>query len=145
APTWHARDVLVERARRAGTPLLATSPCPSVIGVAAVGGVIARLPLASERAGWPIVDVVDHTDDEPWKTSLLSSPLISELRRADTTVVCVHNTPGRGRILACRTCRALARCERCDAAVRLSDESTFRCARCGAERPPVCLECGASA
>jgi primosomal protein N' (replication factor Y) len=144
SPTWHARDVLVERARQAGVPLLATSPCPSVTGVAAVGGVVERLPANVERSGWPIVDVVDRSDEEPWKTSLLSSALIRELRRPDTKIVCVHNTPGRGRVLACRTCRALARCERCDAAVSLSDESTFHCARCGAERPPVCLECGAA-
>jgi primosomal protein N' (replication factor Y) len=144
APTWHARDVLVERARRAGVPLLATSPCPSVTGVAALADVTVRLPVSAERAGWPIVDVVDRTDEEPWKSSLLSSPLIRELRRPDARVVCVHNTPGRARVLACRTCRALARCERCDAAVSLSDESTFHCARCGADRPPVCLECGAS-
>jgi primosomal protein N' (replication factor Y) len=144
APTWHARDVLVERARRAGVPLLATSPCPSVSGVAAIGEVVEQLPVNAERAGWPIVDVIDRSDEEPWKLSLLSSPLIRELRRPDARVVCVHNTPGRGRVLACRTCRALARCERCDAAVSLSDESTFHCARCGAERPPVCLECGAS-
>ena len=44
SPTWHARDVLVERARRAGVPLLATSPCPSVTGVAALGDVIRAAP-----------------------------------------------------------------------------------------------------
>ena len=36
-------------------------------------------------------------------------------------MVCVHNTPGRSRLLACRQCRSLARCERCDAAVALDD------------------------
>ena len=144
SPTWHARDVVIERARRAGVPVIATSPCPSVAGVAALGGRMARLPVNDERSGWPIVDVVDRSGEEPWKTSLLSSPLIRELRRPGSRVVCVHNTPGRGRILACRTCKSLLRCERCDAAVGLSDESTLRCARCGAERPPVCQECGAS-
>ena len=29
APTWHARDVAVERARRAGVPCLLVSPIPS--------------------------------------------------------------------------------------------------------------------
>ncbi len=144
SPTWHARDVVAERARRAGVPVLATSPCPSVTGLASIGRSAVRLPTDAERAGWPIVDVVDRSGEEPWRSSLLSSALISELRRTDVRVVCVHNTPGRGRILACRTCKALARCERCDAAVALSDESRFRCGRCGDERPPVCLECGAS-
>ena len=30
SPTWHARDVLIERARRAGVPVLLTSPCPTL-------------------------------------------------------------------------------------------------------------------
>ncbi len=144
APTWHARDVVVERARRTGVPVIATTPCPSATGVAAMGERLVRLPVNTERAGWPIIDIVDRSGEEPWKTSLLSSELIRELRKPDARVVCVHNTPGRSRILACRTCKSLVRCERCDAAVGLSDESTLRCGRCSAERPPVCQECGAA-
>ncbi len=30
SPTWHARDVLIERARRAGAPVLLISPCPTL-------------------------------------------------------------------------------------------------------------------
>ena len=56
-PTWHARDVVIERARRAGAPVLLTTPCPTVVGVARVGGPLVRLPVDAERAGWPIVDV----------------------------------------------------------------------------------------
>lgn len=145
SPTWHARDVLTERARRSGATVLATSPCPSVSGVAEVGGVLARLPVDAERAGWPIVDVVDRRDEEPWRTSMLSSPLIRELRRAGSRVVCVHNATGRARILACRTCRSLVRCVRCEAAVGLDDDGvTLTCRRCGARRPAVCQSCGAS-
>ncbi len=145
SPTWHGRDVAVERARRAGVPVLLVSPCPSVDGLAAVGGRLARPAIDDERAGWPIVELVDRRRDEPWKTSLVTSPLIAHLRAADRTVVCVHNTPGRARILACRSCRALTRCERCAAAVGLADDGTLVCRRCATVRPPVCLECGASA
>jgi primosomal protein N' (replication factor Y) len=144
-PTWHARDVLVERSRRAGATVVATSPCPDVTGLAAIGGRLARLPVDDERAGWPIVDVADRSGEEPWKRSLLTSALITELRRSDSRVVCVQNTTGRARILACRTCRALLRCTRCDAAVGLADDpSTLLCRRCGARRPAVCQVCGAS-
>ena len=142
-PTWHARDVVIERARRAGAPVLLTTPCPTVTGVTAVGGPLVRLPVDEERAGWPIVDIVDRSDEEPWRTSLLSSALIRQLRR-DVRVVCVHNTTGRARILACRTCRALVRCTRCDAAVGLSDDGQLVCPRCGADRPGVCQVCGGS-
>ena len=142
-PTWHARDVAIERARRAGAPVLLTTPCPTVSGVAAAGGPLVRLPVDEERAGWPIVDIVDRSDEEPWRTSLLSSALIQQLRR-DARVVCVHNTTGRARILACRTCRSLVRCTRCDAAVGLGDDARLVCRRCGADRPAVCQVCGGS-
>jgi primosomal protein N' (replication factor Y) (superfamily II helicase) len=145
SPTWHARDVVVERARRVGAPVLLVSPCPTVAGLVAAHGRLAKPAIDAERAGWPIVEVVDRGRDEPWRTSLVTSPLIAHLRRPDRTVVCVHNTPGRARILACRTCRALTRCERCDAAVGLADDGTFVCRRCEAVRPAVCLACGGSA
>ena len=145
APTWHARDVAVERGRRAGAPVLLVSPCPTVVGLAATGGRLRAPSIDAERAGWPIVEVVDRSRDEPWRTSLVSSPLVTHLRRADRTVVCVHNTPGRARILACRSCRSLTRCERCDAAVGLSDEGKLVCRRCGAERPATCLVCNGTA
>jgi primosomal protein N' (replication factor Y) len=145
SPTWHARDVALERARRAGAPALLVSPCPTVAGLAAVGDRLSKPSIDAERRGWPIVEVVDRSRDEPWRTSLVTSPLIAHLRRADQTVVCVHNTPGRARILACRACRSLARCERCEAAVALADDCSFTCRRCGATRPSVCLVCGGSA
>lgn len=58
--------------------------------------------------------------------------------------MCVSNITGRARVLACRSCRALIRCERCDAAVGLADDGRLTCRRCGTERPPVCQACGAS-
>ena len=145
SPTWHARDVVVERARRAGAPALLVSPCPTVAGLAAASGRVTKPSIDAERDGWPIVEVVDRRRDEPWRTSLVTSPLMAHLRRSDRTVVCVHNTPGRARILACRSCHALARCERCDAAVGLADDGRFVCRRCDAVRPVVCLACGGSA
>jgi primosomal protein N' (replication factor Y) len=142
-PTWHARDVVIERARRAGVPVLLTTPCPTVAGVEAIGGRMAALPVDEVRAGWPIVDVIDRSDEEPWRTSLLSSAVIRRLR-SDQRVICVHNATGRARILACRACRALVRCTRCDAAIGLGDDGRLVCPRCGADRPAVCQECGGS-
>ncbi|HYZ98931.1 MAG TPA: hypothetical protein VE575_09295 [Acidimicrobiales bacterium] len=139
APTWHARDVALERARRAGVPCVMTSPCPSLETLAS-----ARLltpSRAEERAGWPAVDVVDMREQDP-HTGLLPPPLVRVLR-SDRRVVCVLNRTGRARLLACRACGDLARCERCDAAVgQPSDELV--CLRCAAARPPVCAACGAT-
>ncbi len=140
SPTWHARDVLIERCHRAGASLLLVSPAPTL--TALEWGPLTRPPHDRERAGWPIVDVIDRTDEEPWKRSLLTSELIRQLRDAERTVVCVSNVTGRARLLACRQCRELARCETCDAAVVLDDAGRLSCLRCLTVRPQVCLRCG---
>ncbi len=146
APTWHARDVLAERCRRAGAPLVAVSPIPTLTAIVGLSGPDGpRHPSRDrERAGWPPVTVVDRSGDEPWRRSLLTSPLIQLIRDRRRRVVCVSNTTGRARVLACRTCRALVRCERCDAAVGLADDGRLVCRRCGVQRPPVCQVCGAA-
>ena len=146
SPTWHARDVVVERCRRAGVPFVLVSPIPTlnaVVEYAGDAGVV-HPPRARERSGWPSITVVDRTDEDPWKRSLVTSTLIERLRDPDLTVVCVSNITGRARVLACRSCRELIRCERCDAAVGLDDDGRLSCRRCGALRPPVCEACGAS-
>lgn len=147
APTWHARDVLAERCRRAGVPLVLVSPTPTltaVVDYAGASGVV-HPPRSRERSGWPKVTVVDRSDEDPWKRSLVTAPLIERLRTPGLRIVCVSNITGRARVLACRKCRALQRCERCDAAVGLDDAGRLQCRRCGTERPPVCQECGGSA
>jgi primosomal protein N' (replication factor Y) len=146
APTWHARDVVVERCRRARVPYVLVSPAPTLtaaVEYAGAGGVV-HPSAARERAGWPTVTVVDRSDDDPWKRSVVTSTLIERLRDPALTVVCVSNITGRARVLACRSCRALVRCETCDAAVGLDDDARLSCRRCATKRPPVCQACGAS-
>jgi primosomal protein N' (replication factor Y) len=139
APTWHARDVASERARRAGVPCVLVSPTPSL---EALGwGRLITASRSDERAGWPVVDVVDMRRQDP-RTGLLPPPLVRILR-GDRRVVCVLNRTGRARLLACAACGELARCERCDANVSQPSDHELVCARCGAVRPVVCLACGA--
>jgi primosomal protein N' (replication factor Y) (superfamily II helicase) len=140
SPTWHARDVAIERARRAGVPCLLTSPAPSLEALDAAR--LLTLARSDERAGWPIVDVLDMRRQDP-RTGLLPAPLV-RLLRSDRRVLCVLNRTGRARLLACAACGELARCERCGANVAQPAPGRLACLRCGAERPPVCAACGAT-
>lgn len=143
-PTWHARDVLAERARRASVPFLAVSPAPTVTAAIVYGGgAVAEPSRVDARAGWPVVEIVDRSDIE--HRSLITSALVRQLRDQAKIVVCVTNSPGRARLLACRSCKTIQRCEVCEAAVAQADDGTFACARCGTVRPAVCQHCGATA
>lgn len=139
-PTWHARDVVIERARRRNAPVLLVSPCPSV--AAAKDRTVLAPPPERETAAWPAVEVADRNDEEPWKRSLVSSALIAHLRDPESRVVCVLNTKGQAKLLACRGCNTLVRCEKCDAAMGEDEVGRLDCGACGATRPRVCASCG---
>ena len=143
SPTWHARDVAVERAKRLGVSCIAISPTPSVAILEASAGRVREPSRQAVVAAWPEIRVIDRSLDESWASSLLSSELIAELRDHTRRIVCVINIKGRARLLACANCRAIARCEKCDAAVALTDARVLRCPKCDTERPQVCLQCKA--
>ena len=145
SPTWHARDVAIERAERTGVPCVLVSPCPSATALHWAGPALRRPAVGDERDGWPILELVDRSKEEPWKRSLLTSPLIQHLRHAGRRVICVHNAKGRARLLACRSCKSLQRCEHCQAAVGQDDSGSLVCRRCGTVRPVVCQNCGSGA
>lgn len=154
SPTWNARDVVAERARRAGAPCLFVSPTPSLEVLERVALVVPGRP--DERAGWPHVEVVDQRELDP-SLGPLFSPVLVNLVRGPGRILCILNRTGRARLLACAACTTLARCEVCDAAVGqavdgeavtrqagrgLGGPDRFACPRCDTERPVVCLECG---
>lgn len=138
SPTWSARDVAVERARRAGVPCVLTSPCPSLESLEAA--TLVRVDRGRERAAWPAAVVVDRFDEDTGRNALFS-PALTRVVREGGRVVAVLNQKGRAALLACARCRAVARCDRCQAAVH-SRTDTLVCRRCGQERPMVCGACG---
>ncbi|HET9543399.1 MAG TPA: hypothetical protein VFP02_09965, partial [Acidimicrobiales bacterium] len=138
-PAWHARDVVVERARRAGVPCVLASPCPSLEALEA--GRLVTQARSVEREGWPIVDVIDRRQDEPGRTGLYS-PRLVELMRGGGRVLCVLNRKGRARLLACAACGEMAGCERCGAALGQAEPGTLSCLRCDHSRPTVCAAGG---
>jgi primosomal protein N' (replication factor Y) len=140
---WHARDVAVERARRAGVPCVLVSPAPTLEALDACGGQPLVPSRSSERSAWPLLEVVDRTREDPWGRPLVSEALARHLR-SGARVVCVLNTPGKARVLACAACRTLTRCERCGASLAQGSEERLTCRRCGLSRPVVCAACGAT-
>ncbi len=144
-PTWHARDVVIERAARVGAACMLLSPCPTATAMHWADGTARSIQHTPHSSQWPLIEIDDRSDIEPWKRSLVGSSLIRSLRDQGKRVVCVLNTVGRARLLACRVCRNLQRCERCEAAVRQRDDGMLECPRCETMRPKVCQVCGASA
>jgi primosomal protein N' (replication factor Y) len=116
------------------------SPCPSLEALA-TGAEVVVPSRAEERAGWPVVDVVDRRREPPG-LGLYSTRLVDAVRSAGR-VVCVLNRTGRARLLAGAACGELARCEQCHAAVEAGDDG-LRCRRCTATRPMVCAACGST-
>jgi primosomal protein N' (replication factor Y) (superfamily II helicase) len=141
APTWNARELALERARRAGARCTLLSPAPTLESEAATGPP-ARPTRPFERDGWPRFDVVDLRDEPPGRglySDVLTAALHATVDRG-ARAVCVVNRKGRAQLLVCRQCGHIAQCEVCDAAVA-ETETGFVCRRCGTERPRVCLHC----
>jgi primosomal protein N' (replication factor Y) len=138
-PTWHARVVIAERARRLGASSAVVSPLPSVAAIEAATSVL-EPPADVSNAGWPRIDVVNLADEAPG-TGLLSAPLSAALRATvdrGFLALCLVNRRGRARLLYCPECRELSRWDR--EGSPLIDEQD-RSIAIGA-RPTVCLHCG---
>ena len=125
SPTWHARDVLLERAARASAPWTVASPAPTVEALVVDGVQFDAPPADVEARGWPRV-LVDDRREAPPGAGLLTDTLAEAVRETDGVAVCVLNRRGGFRLLACDACHALLRWDR------------------AAERPLVCDECGAT-
>lgn len=141
SPTWHAREVAVERARQAGVPCVLVSPTPSIEAARAFE--VRKPDRSTEHAGWPAVVVLDRRNEPPGRLGLFSDEFV-RLAREPGRLACILNRTGRVRLLACIACGELTCCEQCGAAARQVDDATLTCSRCESQRPPVCANCGGS-
>jgi primosomal protein N' (replication factor Y) len=142
SPSWHARDIAMQRAKKLGIACLLVSPVPSLRALHSVSGLVASLDPDTEARHWPQIRVVDRRLDERWSSSMLSSELIEQLRDHSRRIVCVLNVKGRARLLACGSCRELVRCDVCEAAMTMSASKQLECPRCANVRPAICVKCG---
>ena len=139
APTWNARDVAIERARRDGAPCVLLSPSPSLEALAA--GVLLTVSRSDERAGWPVIDVVDRRNEDP-ATGEWCSERLSQLLQSGVSIACVINRKGRARIVVCHSCGDLAR-NSAGRALMLGDAQLVD-PETGEGRPIVCAHCGST-
>lgn len=138
APTWNAPHVARERARRANVPCVLTSPVPSAAAMQTESDV-ALVSLG--EAQWPAISIV-NLDDVPVSGSLLSSELLESATTPGLTTVCVLNTKGKARLIACKSCRAVQACGECSSLLTQSDDGELFCVRCHAAAGSVCVSCG---
>lgn len=139
APTWHAREVAVERASRDSLRLVLTSPIPTVAAMVAVDECDSPAVL-TEAGQWPEVRVV-AIDSSVVGNPLVTTALLDALRTDGRRVAVVHNAPGRSVLLVCRGCNEVVRCEACAGGVTQAEDGSLQCRRCEARRPPVCHRC----
>lgn len=137
-PTWHARDVAIERARRAGVPCLLVSPAPSLAGLAAADR-LATVGRSEERRGWAPVEVVDRRSDEPGRGGLFSERVAEVLRSAERPVA-ILNRKGRAAMLACASCGELVRTED-GSRLMVERDGTLIEPGTGESRPLICAVC----
>ena len=133
-PTLGVREVLGARARHEGFNLAFIGPVPTL-------ETLALNPVIETPSGrqWPLVEVVDRSDEPPSRTVLLQhtvAAISAAVRRRQNVFVLV---PSRGYAPAfrCIACGELRRCSICETAASRKSE----CRRCGAELG-ACTQCG---
>ncbi|MDA1106790.1 MAG: primosomal protein N' [Proteobacteria bacterium] len=145
---YHARDVAIMRAQRAGVPVLLGSATPSLESLYNVReGRYRRLALP-ERAGGaqaPQVTVLDmrSTPTEGRVSRPLLALLDATLKRSEQALMFL-NRRGYAPTLICKECHWVASCARCDTRMVLYQRAQrLLCHHCGAQRAAetVCPAC----
>jgi primosomal protein N' (replication factor Y) len=148
---YHARDVALVRAQRAGAVCVLGSATPSLESHAhAQRGAYRRLVLTQRPTARPMpeVQVVDLRTHMPDGDAFLSSPLraaIGEtLARGDQTILFL-NRRGFATFVLCRACGHAFRCQFCSVSMTYHRHSDrLSCHYCGDQKriPEVCPSCG---
>jgi primosomal protein N' (replication factor Y) (superfamily II helicase) len=148
SPRHHAREVVLERARRAGAVGIAVGTVPSAVAwrLLRQRRLTPVVPTReAERAARPRVRVVTG-EDQP--RARLSREASAALRRATADgryAVLLASRRGEGRGLVCGRCGERRACPTCASSLRMPDQQgALLCEGCGwrAGRVPPCPACG---
>ena len=121
APRYHAREVAIERARRAGVPVILGSATPaieSMYGAREGGATHLHLPERIGGRAMPKVEIISLAEErvQTRRASLLSRRLREETQRAvdeGHQVILYLNRRGYTTSIRCPRCAWLMRCRRC--------------------------------
>jgi len=155
APRYHARDVAIVRAQRAGALVVLGSATPSLESFhnARRGRyAYAALPRRVLGLRMPPVEIVDMTDElrEMGRWCFISRRLEALMRRAldaDGQVMLFLNRRGFSTLIFCPRCQHALRCPKCQVPmVYHRRRNVALCHYCGAHMPPtgVCPACKAA-
>jgi primosomal protein N' (replication factor Y) (superfamily II helicase) len=147
SPRHHAREVILERARRAGGVGLAVGTVPSAIAWRLLRE--RRLtPVVPdrerERRARPRVQVVTGEGQPRARLTREATTALRAATRAGTYGVVLATRRGEGRALVCRTCGERRVCGVCAASLASDGAAGLACEGCGdrqRHRPP-CRACG---
>lgn len=153
APRYHARDVAVWMARRAGAAVVLGSATPSVEALHACAKDPswhhADLPERANGKPLPEVRVVDMAKEfSGGSRSMFALPLVRALEEelsAGRKAVLLLNQRGFAKFLLCRECGFVPECPSCSTSLTYHERGNFLiCHHCGYRipTPPVCPECG---
>ncbi len=149
---YHARDLAIIRAQRAGVPIVLGSATPSLESLHNVEkGLLTLYELTQRAAGAvpPSLELVDSrgSETENGISKRLLKRMEDVLARGEQVIVFI-NRRGYSPVLMCEDCGTMADCSNCDAHMTVhARSSTLRCHHCGAEKqlPRVCASCESDA
>lgn len=153
APRYHARDVAVWMARRAGAAVVLGSATPSIEALHSCAKDPAwhhvELPERANGKPLPEVRVVDMAKEfSGGSRSMFALPLARALEEelaAGRKAVLLLNQRGFAKFLLCRECGFVPECPSCSTSLTYHERGNFLiCHHCGYRipTPPVCPECG---
>jgi primosomal protein N' (replication factor Y) len=150
---YHARDLAVVRAQRAGALAILGSATPSLESTHNVGrGRFVRLALPERATPRPLpeVTVVDLRRTPPGPDGLLAAPLaeaIATTLAAGEQTILFLNRRGFSTVVLCRGCGHVVRCPSCVVSMTYHrGRARLLCHHCGhgAPVPELCPVCGAA-
>ena len=153
APRYHAREVAVWMARRAGAAVVLGSATPSIESLYAAAKdpqwTQVRLPERANGRPMPAITVIDMAAEfKGGSRSMFSKQLTEALEHeliAGHKAVLLLNQRGFAKFVLCRDCGFVPSCPSCSTSLTYHERGNFLiCHHCGhrVAAPPTCPECG---